>query len=228
MSASQPAEPAFPWADDWPEITDGRVRAAFAKVERALFIEPHLRDFAGDDAPLPIGEGQTISQPFIVALMLQALHLSAGERVLEIGAGSGFQTAILCELLATDDAPSGASVYAIERLATLAAKATQVLADLGYPAHLRVSDGVLGWPDAAPFDAILVAAATAHVPKPLWEQLVEGGRMVLPLGATQDDQELVLLHKIEGKMKMTRLGGVRFVPLISPLLADPKMWAETV
>lgn len=223
---TEQADKPFPWADQWPEIVDPRVRAAFAAVPRRAFLEPHLARFADQDAPLPIGEGQTISQPFVVALMTQALHVQPGDKVLEIGAGSGFQTAILCELAATADDVRGATVYAIERHPVLAERAAAVLATLGYSPHLRVGDGALGWPEAAPFAAIIVAAVASHVPRPLWEQLAEGGRLILPVGAQADDQELWLVRKIQGKMQIDRLGGVRFVPLISPVLDDPAQWAE--
>lgn len=226
MSMTGQEDKPFPWADQWPEIVDPRVRAAFAVVPRRAFLDPHLARFADQDAPLPIGEGQTISQPFVVALMTQALHVQPGDKVLEIGAGSGFQTAILCELAATADDVRGATVYAIERYPVLAERAAAVLASLGYAPHLRVGDGALGWPEAAPFTAIIVAAVASHVPRPLWEQLAEGGRLILPVGAQADDQELWLVHKNEGKMQIERLGSVRFVPLISPVLDDPTQWAE--
>lgn len=221
-----PADKPFPWADQWPEIIDPRVRAAFAVVSRRAFLDPHLVRFADQDAPLPIGEGQTISQPFVVALMMQALNVQPGDKVLEIGAGSGFQTAILCELAATAGGVSGETVYAIERHPALADRAAAVLASLGYAPHLRVSDGAMGWPEAAPFAAIVVAAAAAHVPRPLWEQLAEGGRLILPVGAHEESQELWLVRKIAGRMQIEQLGGVRFVPLISPILDHPDQWAE--
>ena len=221
-----PADKPFPWADQWPEIIDPRVRAAFAVVSRRAFLDPHLVRFADQDAPLPIGEGQTISQPFVVALMMQALNVQPGDKVLEVGAGSGFQTAILCELAATAGGVSGETVYAIERHPALADRAAAVLASLGYAPHLRVSDGAMGWPEAAPFAAIVVAAAAAHVPRPLWEQLAEGGRLILPVGAHEESQELWLVRKIAGRMQIEQLGGVRFVPLISPILDHPDQWAE--
>ena len=226
MSMTEPADKPFPWAGAWPEIVDSRVRAAFAFVPRRAFLDAHLARFADQDAPLPIGEGQTISQPFVVALMVQALELQPGDRVLEIGAGSGFQTAILCELAATEDGVRGETVYAIERHPALADRATTVLASLGYAPHLRVGDGTFGWPEAAPFAAIIVSAVAPHVPRPLWEQLAEGGRLILPVGAHDDDQELWLVRKQAGVMEIKRFGGVRFVPLISPLFDDPGQWAE--
>lgn len=216
----------FPWADQWPEIVDPRVRAAFAAVPRAAFVPEHLVRLADQDAPLPIGEGQTISQPFVIALMVQALELEPGDKVLEIGAGSGYQTAILCELTAVEGEKPGERVYAIERFPSLAERAAARLARLGYTPHLRVGDGAYGWPEAAPFDAIIVSAAAPHIPRPLWEQLAEGGRMILPFGELDENQHLWLVRKINGRMHVEQLGGVRFVPMISPLFDNPEEWAE--
>ena len=211
----------------WPDVTDERVRAAFAAVPREAFIAPELRQFAGDDAPLPIGQGQTISQPYVVALMVQALALGEGDKVLEIGTGSGYETAILCTLTASPGRQVGDNIYAVERLEQLAEQAGHALHAQGCWPHLRVGDGAAGWPDEAPFAAIIVSAAASHVPLPLWEQLAEGGRMVLPYGASVDNQELWLVHKRSAKMYIEKMGGVRFVPLISPLLHDPANWAES-
>lgn len=207
----------FPWAQMWPEITDSRVRAAFARVARTEFIEPALQQYANNDAPLPIGEGQTISQPFVVALMAQSAALQPGDKVLEIGFGSGYQTAILCELTAQPGQALGATVYAIERLARLAQRGEVTLQRLGYHPHLRVGDGALGWPEAAPFAAIIVAAAAPALSPPLVEQLAEGGRLVAPIGG-EDAQQLWLARKQAGEVVITDLGGVRFVPLISTLI----------
>jgi protein-L-isoaspartate(D-aspartate) O-methyltransferase len=212
---------------NWPDVTDERVRAAFVTVPRAAFVDPELRRFAADDAPLPIGQGQTISQPYVVALMVQALALGAGDKVLEIGTGSGYETAILCTLTGAPGRPLGDNVYAVERLPQLAEQADTALRMLGYRPHLRVGDGAAGWPEAAPFTAIIVSAAAGHVPRALWEQLAEGGRMVLPYGEDVDHQELWLVHKRNGAMQVDKLGGVRFVPFISPLLDDPAHWAES-
>jgi protein-L-isoaspartate(D-aspartate) O-methyltransferase len=212
---------------NWPDVTDDRVRAAFAAVPRTAFVAPELRQYAAADAPLPIGQGQTISQPYVVALMAQALALGIGDKVLEIGTGSGYETAILCTLTAMPGRPAGDNIYAVERLPQLAEGASQALHALGYRPHLRVGDGAAGWPEEAPFTAIIVSAAASHVPRPLWEQLAEGGRMVLPFGAGVEDQELWLVHKQAGQMQIDKLGGVRFVPLISPLLDDPGNWAES-
>jgi protein-L-isoaspartate(D-aspartate) O-methyltransferase len=225
----------FPWENDWPEITDIRVRAAFVRVPRVAFMPEDVQKWSHCDSPLPIGEGQTISQPFVVALMTQALHLKPGDKVLEIGTGSGFQTAILAELTTaegtkagepTSQTMPGQSVYSIERHATLATQAAEVLSQQGYQPHLRVGDGAEGWPSQAPFDAIILTAAPVHLPRPLWEQLGDGGRMVAPIGASPDDQKLWLLRKIDGSMKRESIGAVRFVPMLTPLLDDPTMRIE--
>ena len=215
-----------PWARDWPEITDPRVRAAFEIVPRAAFVPEHLRKWSLRDAPLPIGEGQTISQPFVVALMVQALHLQPGDRVLEIGTGSGFQTALLCELTAEPDTRPGAGVYSIEQSAELARRAAATLDQFGYAPHLHVGDGAQGWPDAPPFNAIIVSAAPSCLPKPLWTQLAEGGRLVVPIGAADAEQMLWLVRKQQGALHTVQMGPVRFVPLLSPLLDDPAMCQE--
>lgn len=211
-------EPGFPWEKVWPEITDSRVRAAFAKVERGEFVEPQLRKWAHRDAPLPIGEGQTISQPFVVALMTQALTLGQGNKVLEIGTGSGYQTAILCELTAVSEHQAGETVYSVERYASLGRRAAAVLSTHGYLPNLRLGDGAAGWPEAAPYDAIVVTAAASCLPKPLWEQLSEGGRMVIPVGSRSGEQTLWFLTKEGMSMRKLAMGPVRFVPLVSPLL----------
>lgn len=214
-------ETTQPWLDGWPEIRDRRVREAFARVPRKEFVAPELEPYALNDAPLPIGAGQTISQPFVVALMSQALQVGPGMRVLEIGAGSGYQTAILCELARVPNQPPGDSVWAVERFEVLAERAAVVLRYLGYAPHLRVGDGAAGWPGADPFDRITVAAAAQAVPRPLWDQLADGGRMVIPVGGSPDDQTLWLLVKQGDSMHSRNLGPVRFVPLISPILDDP-------
>lgn len=212
---------AFPWAEQWPEINDVRVRQAFARIDRAHFVPTELQPWSTRDEPLPIGKGQTISQPFIVAWMTQALHLQPGERVLEIGTGSGFQTALLCELTHRPGEVAGQHVYTIERFDTLAHQALARLNELGYHPHAQIGDGALGWPTAAPFAAILVTAAPAYLPRPLWQQLAEAGRMVIPIGPTNDSQTLWLIRKVRGQPESRKLGDVRFVPLQSPILADP-------
>ena len=203
-------------------------RAAFAAVSRAAFLDAAQHPYVDADAPLAIGEGQTTSQPFVIALMLQALALQPGTRVLEVGVGSGYQTALLCELTAEPEQPQGHTVFAMERSPVLAARAAAVLQQLGYQPHVQVGDGAAGWPEAAPFAAIVVAAAAPHIPRPLWEQLAEGGRMVLPVGERNWEQTLQLVRKLDGRLHAKTLGGVRFVPLISPLFDDPAMWLEEV
>lgn len=211
----------FPWADKWSDITDTRVRAAFESVQRAWFIDASLRDWAEHDMPLPIGEGQTISQPYIVALMLQAASLSDGDRVLEIGAGSGFQTALLCELTRENGQGDEEHVVSIERHKKLADTAVTRLADAGYHPLIEVADGAYGWAEKAPYDAIIVSAAAQCVPLPLWRQLATDGRLIIPVGRFSDDQILWLLRKDDsGGMQRSSLGGVRFVPLVSPLFED--------
>lgn len=187
-------------------IKDPRVLKAFYKVPRHLFVDLDQRHLAYDDHPLPIGLEQTISQPYIVALMTEALKLQGDEKVLEIGTGSGYQTAILAELARV--------VYTIERLSPLAEQAKAILQELKYNnIHFRVGDGTKGWPEEAPFDAILVAAAAERIPTSLVEQLSLGGRMVIPVGDTPV-QNLVLLIKDKQNIEEESLCGCRFVPLI--------------
>lgn len=210
----------------WVDIHDPRVLEAFARVKREAFVPRHLQRWAHRDAPLPIGYNQTISQPYVVAVMTQALGLQPGERVLEVGTGSGFQTAILCELVQAAGAQIGATVYSVERFGGLAKKAQARLNALGYFPHIRSGDGALGWPDAETFDAILVTAAPVALPRPLWEQLRDGGRMVIPVGPLEGEQQLWRLRKERARVLGTRLGAVRFVPLISPVLANPEQRIE--
>jgi protein-L-isoaspartate(D-aspartate) O-methyltransferase len=187
-------------------ISDERVLAAMARVPRHLFVADEYRDQAYEDHPVPIGEGQTLSQPYIVAIMLQALFLNESEKVLEIGTGSGYQTALLAEL--------AAEVYSMERHASLAASAEQVLAGLGYQnIHLFVGDGSQGLAEHAQFDAIVVSAAAPNIPPALLEQLAENGRMVIPVGPAHA-QELQLVRKRNGEAAVEILEGCRFVPLI--------------
>ncbi len=211
----------MPWERGWPEIGDRQVRAAFADVERARFVPAAVRAQANEDVPLPIGEGQTVSQPFIIAVMLQALGIQPGDRVLEIGTGSGYQTAIICALIRRLGGVPEESVYSIERSATLAGQAAADLNAAGYAPNLAVGDGVAGWPDAAPFDAIVVSAAAAWAPRTLVDQLADAGRLVIPVGVDPDRQELWLLQRHGPQVETTYLGAVRFVPLHSPLLDDP-------
>jgi len=187
-------------------IRDERVLDAMARVPRHEFISPAYRDEAYEDHPLPIGEGQTISQPFVVAAMLEALALRPEDVVLEVGAGSGYETAVLGELVRT--------VHSIERIASLAERAREVLERLGYSNVTVVhGDGSLGLPEAAPFDAIVVSAAAPHVPASLMDQLRDGGRLVIPVGSGFA-QELQLVRKIGDNSTVLYLDGVRFVPLI--------------
>jgi protein-L-isoaspartate(D-aspartate) O-methyltransferase len=187
-------------------ISAAEVLAAMQKVPRHEFVPVELRGQAYDDAPLPIGGGQTISQPYIVAAMTAALHLQPGNRVLEVGTGSGYQAAVL-SLLARE-------VFTIERQPDLASSASQRLAHLGYATvHVHCGDGTLGLPEFAPFDAILVAAAAPSVPKPLLDQLAEGGRIIIPVGDA-DSQELQLIEKRGDALPSRMLEGCRFVPLV--------------
>ncbi len=187
-------------------IADPRVLSAMERVPRHEFVPDAHRARAYEDSPLPIGEGQTISQPYIVAAMTAALQLTGTERVLEIGAGSGYQAAIL-SLLA-------AEVYTIERSATLAHSASERLARLGYRnVHVHCGDGTLGLPEFAPFDAILVGASAPAIPAPLAAQLAQGVRMIIPTGDT-DSQELRLLERIGEGFHIRSLDPCRFVPLV--------------
>ena len=187
-------------------IHDVRVLEAMRKVPRHLFVDEALQDQSYSDHPLPIGEKQTISQPYIVALMTESLGLQGREKVLEIGTGSGYQAAILAEL--------ADRVFSIERYPNLAYRSNQVLQKLGYKnVIVRVSDGTLGWPDEAPFDGIVVTAGTPKVPQPLVDQLSMGGRMVIPVG-DRLSQELVLVERGREGIRKTNLGGVRFVDLV--------------
>jgi protein-L-isoaspartate(D-aspartate) O-methyltransferase len=188
------------------DIRDPKVLEIMGRIPRQLFVEPSLRSKAYADYPLPIGEGQTISQPYVVALMTQILQIRPGERVLEIGTGSGYQAAVLAEL--------GARVYSIEIKESLVKQAAQRLKELGYD-HVQVKygDGYLGWEEAAPFDAIIVTCAADHIPPALIKQLKEGGRLLMPLGSTTYSQTLALLTKKEGKTDLQHILGVAFVPM---------------
>src|SRR5882762_11939012 len=187
-------------------IRDVRVLDAMRNVPRHEFVPESLQQEAYEDHPLPIGEGQTISQPYIVAAMLEHLALQTTDRLLEVGTGSGYVTALLSLLCA--------EVYSVERHAQLAALAENTLHRLGYRnVKIRVGDGSLGWPEYAPFDAILVSAATPEMPPALFAQLREGGRMVVPVGPPSS-QELQLIRKVDGEPEVTVLEGCRFVPLV--------------
>ena len=185
-------------------VKDTRVLSAMLKVERHRFVSKEYQNSAYSDQPLPIGEGQTISQPYIVALMTELLELNGGEKVLEVGTGSGYQAAVLAEL--------AKEVYTIEIIETLASSAKKVLLELAYQnITAKAGDGYLGWPEAAPFDAIIVTCAPDHIPNPLLEQLKEGGRMVLPVGTYS--QELLKLIKRSGKIETLHVTPVIFVPM---------------
>jgi len=187
-------------------IKNQRLLDAFYKVERHKFVPEDLRGSAYADFPVPIGEGQTISQPYIVALMTQCLDLTGEEKVLEIGTGSGYQSAILAEL--------AKEVYTIERFANLAKSAETALKESGYKnITIKVGDGTLGWKDIAPFDRIIITAASPRIPLPLTEQINESGKMVLPLGESLS-QVLTVVEKKKGKLESIQVCGCVFVPLI--------------
>lgn len=187
-------------------IRDPKVLAAMRKVPRHLFVEEALRSQAYGDFPLPIGEQQTISQPYIVAFMTEALELQGTEKVLEIGTGCGYQAAILAEIVP--------EVYSIERLPDLAAKARRILESLRYfNVRIKVGDGTLGWPEEAPFDAIMVTAAAPGIPRPLLDQLAMGGRLIIPVG-DRFSQTLDVVHKTADGLQHDYRGGCRFVKLI--------------
>jgi protein-L-isoaspartate(D-aspartate) O-methyltransferase len=186
-------------------IHEERVLAAMAKVPREEFVPQDSRAASYTDQPLPIGYGQTISQPFIVAFMTEQLRLAPGDRVLEIGTGSGYQAAILAELVA--------EVYSIEIIEPLAKTAEVTLQCLGYKnVNVKAGDGYKGWPEHAPFDAVTVTCAPDHVPRPLVDQLKEGGRIIIPVGGL-GDQELYLLEKKNGQLEQRAVEPVRFVPM---------------
>ena len=188
-------------------IKNCKVLDAFYKVQRHKFIPEDLKITAYADFPVPIGNGQTISQPYIVALMTECLELTGKEKILEIGTGSGYQAAILAEL--------AGEVYSIERFADLAKNAEQLLIhELGYKnINLRVDDGTLGWPEAAPFDRIIITAASPRIPLPLIEQLKEGGKLILPLGESMS-QVLTVVEKRHDKLDSIQVCGCVFVPLV--------------
>jgi len=187
-------------------ISDPKVLYAMQKVPRHLFVEEALQNQAYGDFPLPIGEQQTISQPYIVAFMTEALQLTGVEKVLEIGTGCGYQAAILAEL-----APE---VYSIERVYSLVSRARRILESLRYfNVKIKVGDGTLGWPEEAPFDAIIVTAAAPGIPKPLLDQLAMGGRLIIPVGDRQI-QSLDLVRKTPKGLQHDYRGGCRFVKLI--------------
>jgi protein-L-isoaspartate(D-aspartate) O-methyltransferase len=185
-------------------ISDVTVLSAMERVPRHLFVPHQYRDAAYEDSPLPIGSDQTISQPYIVAYMTQALGIDRTKKVLEIGTGSGYQAAVLAEIVK--------EVYTIEIVEDLGKRAAALLKELGYRnVHTRIGDGYKGWPEHAPFDAIVVTAAPDHIPQPLVDQLAVGGRMVIPVG--RGDQEMVIVSKTPAGVVEKRTIAVRFVPL---------------
>jgi protein-L-isoaspartate(D-aspartate) O-methyltransferase len=187
-------------------IHDERVIEAMRNVPRHLFVDEALRDQAYSDHPLPIAENQTISQPYVVALMTESLELKGSEKVLEIGTGSGYQTAVLAEL--------ADRVFSVERYPDLGYRANTILKELGYKnIIIRVGDGSLGWPDDAPFNGVIVTAGTPKIPQPLIDQLAMGGRLIVPVG-DRTGQDLVFVRRVAEGITKTNLGGVRFVNLV--------------
>jgi protein-L-isoaspartate(D-aspartate) O-methyltransferase len=189
------------------DITDERVIDVMGRLKRHDFIDEGLKEGAYVDSPLPIGEGQTISQPYMVALMTQSLDLRGDERVMEIGTGSAYQAAVLAELTK--------EVYSIEIRENLARSAKERLESLGYSnVWVKNADGYFGWEEHAPFDAIMITAAVNHIPPPLIRQLKDGGRLILPLGSTTYYQTLTLVEKDGEELKAAHITSVRFVPLV--------------
>lgn len=190
------------------DILDSKVLQAMLTVPRHQFVDEHIRESAYNDYPLSIGEGQTISQPYIVALMTQLLELKGNEKVLEIGTGSGYQAAVLAEIVE--------EVYTVEIYESLSEKSEKLLMDLGYQnIKFKVGDGYHGWEEHAPYDAIIVTCAPDHVPPSLLQQIKDdGGRIVIPVGGIWMVQTLMKIEKIEGKIKSKGIIGVRFVPMI--------------
>jgi protein-L-isoaspartate(D-aspartate) O-methyltransferase len=187
------------------DIDDERVIDAMGTIPRQQFVPENVRSNAYADHPLPIGYGQTISQPYIVALMTQELGLKETDRVLEIGTGSGYQAAVLSEI--------ANQTYSIEIIEPLAERANQTLKTLGYDVTVKNADGYWGWEEHAPFDAIMITAAADHIPPPLIAQLAEGGRLIIPLGSIRYHQTLTLVTKKDGKLETRHITGVRFVPM---------------
>jgi len=186
-------------------VNDPRVLEAIGAVPRHRFVEPADAHLAYRDHPIPIGHGQTISQPYIVASMSELAQIAPGDRVLEIGTGSGYQAAVLAEM--------GAEVYSIEIVEPLGERARGVLEELGYDVHVRIGDGYAGWPEEAPFDAVLLTAAPPAIPEPLIEQLAPGGRLVAPEGDTLEQKLVVIDKAADGSTERRIVYGVRFVPM---------------
>ena len=188
-------------------VTDRRVLEVMGRIQRHLFVDEKNRGMAYADHPLPIGEGQTISQPYVVALMTEALKLKPTDRVLEIGTGSGYQAAVLAEI--------AKEVYTIEIRKSLADTAAKRFKDLGYRnVKVKYADGYYGWEEYGPFDAIIITAAANHIPAPLIKQLKEGGRLIIPLGSTVYYQTLTVATKRKGDLDVEQMGAVSFVPMV--------------
>ncbi len=188
-------------------IRDKKVLEVIGKVPRHLFVDEYLRGRAYEDYPLPIGEGQTISQPYVVALMTEVLRLRPTDKVLEVGTGSGYQAAVLAEIVK--------DVYTIEIRRGLAEKAEKRLKDMGYKnVKVKYADGYFGWEEYAPFDAIIITASANHIPPPLIKQLREGGRLIIPLGSTVYYQTLTLATKTKGELDLEQITSVAFVPMV--------------
>lgn len=191
-------------------IKDKRVLNAMSKIPRHLFVDKSLRGKAYGDYPLPIGEGQTISQPYVVALMTEALNLKSSDRVLEIGTGSGYQAAVLAEIVR--------EVFTIEIRERLKESASKLFNELGYKnVKTKYADGYFGWEEYAPFDAVIITASANHIPPPLIKQLKEGGRLIIPIGSTVYYQTLTLLTKRGGELEVKQMGGVAFVPMVGEM-----------
>lgn len=188
-------------------ISDERVLSAMRELPRHLFVEQALANKAYSDAPLPIGEGQTISQPYIVALMSETLQVEPDMKVLEIGTGSGFQAAVLARM--------GAEVYTVERIKKLFFAARNRFMEMRmFSVKLKLDDGTMGWPEEAPFDRIIVTAGGPSIPEPLVDQLADNGRLIIPVGSAKRTQELILVEKKDGQRTDTNLGAVAFVDLV--------------
>lgn len=192
-------------------ISNELVLKAMKKVPRHLLVPDKIRSYAYEDRPLPIGEGQTISQPYIVAYMTELIEPRPEMRVLEIGTGSGYQAAVLAEIVK--------EVYTIEIMEGLGKRAEMDLKSMGYKnIHVRIGDGYKGWPEKAPFDAIIVTAAPEEIPQPLLDQLAEGGRLIIPVGQEGKVQKMVMARKVKGKIKTSYLSNVMFVPFLRDTL----------
>jgi protein-L-isoaspartate(D-aspartate) O-methyltransferase len=188
-------------------VMDPKVLNAMSRIARERFVDKGLAERAYEDHPLPIGDGQTISQPYVVALMTEALKLKPADRVLEIGTGSGYQAAVLAEIVS--------KVYTIEIRKSLAERAEGLLRDLGYRnIKVKYGDGYFGWVEHAPYDAIIVTAAANHIPPPLIKQLKEGGMLIIPLGSTIYSQMLTIATKKKGELDVVQIGSVAFVPMV--------------